>query len=254
MDRRNWIAVLCCISSMMFYATMVFAEVRQSVENKINLTTPSSETEPPIKKQVSPVSQTEKAANLSTPVTVVGRVVWVKGNFKAIAKDHKTRDLKRASEIYLYDTLETGKGSEAQIVFTDNTLMAFRPDTTFRIEEYQFDPKKVTEKTGKYVTSLVKGGLRTVTGWIGKANPANYEVKTPVGIIGIRGTEFSVYFGEDKKLLVQLAKGELAVSNQAGTTQLSMKMKDLYAEVAAVTQKALVLSKQPPIFKSDPAI
>lgn len=39
---------------------------------------------------------------------------------------------------------------------------------------------------------LLKGGFRAVSGLIGKANPAEYRVSTPVATIGIRGTDYLV--------------------------------------------------------------
>lgn len=40
---------------------------------------------------------------------------------------------------------------------------------------------------------LVKGGFRTITGLIGKANQEDYRVTTPTATIGIRGTEWIVW-------------------------------------------------------------
>jgi len=39
---------------------------------------------------------------------------------------------------------------------------------------------------------LLRGGLRTVTGAIGRNDPENVEVRTPVATLGIRGTDFEV--------------------------------------------------------------
>jgi len=40
--------------------------------------------------------------------------------------------------------------------------------------------------------SLVEGGLRVITGAMAKSHPDNYKVKTPVALMGVRGTEFAV--------------------------------------------------------------
>ena len=44
------------------------------------------------------------------------------------------------------------------------------------------------------MTSLLKGGFRTITGAIGKDSEESYEVRTAVGVLGIRGTSFAVLF------------------------------------------------------------
>ena len=63
--------------------------------------------------------------------TPVGRVVWVKGNLTALMENKEKRLLQKSSVIYLHDTLMTDNASQAQIVFTDNTLLTFRESTTF---------------------------------------------------------------------------------------------------------------------------
>ena len=45
--------------------------------------------------------------------------------------------------------------------------------------------------------SLVEGGLRVITGAMAKNNPENYKVKTPVALMGVRGTEFSIFLCGD---------------------------------------------------------
>ncbi|MFP5305877.1 MAG: hypothetical protein ACLGI7_08645, partial [Gammaproteobacteria bacterium] len=44
------------------------------------------------------------------------------------------------------------------------------------------------------VFRLLKGGFRAVSGLIGKADPEEYRVSTPVATIGIRGTDYWVIF------------------------------------------------------------
>ena len=46
--------------------------------------------------------------------------------------------------------------------------------------------------------SLVSGGLRVITGAMAKTNPENYKVRTPVALMGVRGTEFAIMLcGDD---------------------------------------------------------
>src|SRR3990167_5419134 len=202
----------------------------------------------------SSVAAATPASTPSAQPQVVGHVVWVKGSFKAEVPGQSSRTLQRQSVIYLHDTLTTSASSQAQIVFTDNSLMVFRPQTVFRIDNYHFDTKNPTAKNGKYGMKLVKGGLRTVTGWIGKSQPDNYKINTPVATIGVRGTEFSVFFGEDKKLSVQLKVGSLKIGNAAGTTVLDLRTNKVFAEVASVAQRPIVVQQQPAVFKNEPTL
>ena len=99
-----------------------------------------------------------------------------------------TRILSLKSEVQRGDTLITQRDSFAQVQFTDGSTATLRPNTTLRIDDYQFD-QKVPGKDG-IVMNLVKGGLRTVTGLIGKrGNQDAYKIQTSTATIGIRGSE-----------------------------------------------------------------
>ncbi|MDX1434446.1 MAG: FecR domain-containing protein, partial [Gammaproteobacteria bacterium] len=60
--------------------------------------------------------------------------------------------------------------------------------------------------------SLLKGGLRTITGAIGKLNRKAYQIRTPVATIGIRGTEYLAALGDS--LTVHVGAGEIEVCSQ----------------------------------------
>ena len=126
------------------------------------------------------------------PPVPVGRVVWIKGNLKAIMENKEERTLQNKSIIYLHDTLVTDASSKAQVGFTDQTMMTFRENTTFKIDKYQYNPGSKSSGA-KSAMSLVEGGFRTITGAISKNAPNNYEVNTPVATIGVRGTEYQTY-------------------------------------------------------------
>lgn len=197
-----------------------------------------------------PSAQPTTATVAATDKEVVGHVVWAKGHFKAVSTAKTERSLSRSSLLYLHDTLITDKNSQAQIVFTDNSLMLFRPNTTFHITNYHFDAKNPADTDNNYQMKLVSGGLRTVTGWVGKTTPDHYAVDTPVATIGVRGTDFSIYFGANKKLAVEIKAGSIAIHNAAGVTELNMKTHKVFAVVTSLTSSPVILSKQPAILKS----
>ena len=69
-----------------------------------------------------------------------------------------------------------------------------RPDSTLIIEQYLYAGGEDDEAT----LNLVSGGLRVITGAMAKSNPENYKVKTPVALMGVRGTEFSIMLCGDE--------------------------------------------------------
>ncbi|MDA1064651.1 MAG: FecR family protein [Proteobacteria bacterium] len=95
------------------------------------------------------------------------------------------------------DAVITGAASRAQLAMSDGARIAIRPDSRIVIDEYVYaaatsGTAAVSSSDDSSVISLVKGGFRSITGAIGKENPQNYEVRTAVGVLGIRGTIFAV--------------------------------------------------------------
>lgn len=175
---------------------------------------------------------------------VVAKVVWVKGMFNAISPDQKTRALKKADPIYLNDTLTTDGQTKAQIVFTDNALMTFRPGTEFYVKEYKMAPDG---KDSSYIMNLLKGGFRTITGLIAKANPDGYKVITPVATIGVRGTDYSVYLKDGELLIARHAGKPCVTSDNQAKSTLCLDAKTKYAK-AAEGEAPVPLNQRPDEF------
>lgn len=117
----------------------------------------------------------------------VGSVMQLTGTLSA-QRGTETRILSMNSEVQRGDTLSTQRASYAQIRFTDGSIATLRPNTTMRVEEYQFNQS--APQADGLVMRLLKGGLRTVTGLIGKrGNQDAYKIETAVATIGIRGSE-----------------------------------------------------------------
>lgn len=83
--------------------------------------------------------------------------------------------------------LRTEAGATLGITFKDNTVMSFGPRTQFAVDTYSYAPAE--GKLG-LAGSLTRGTLNYVSGIIAKLRPDAVSVKTPTGVIGVRGTEF----------------------------------------------------------------
>ncbi len=60
--------------------------------------------------------------------------------------------------------------------------MTVRPQSQLRLDTYRYDPEGEPAKNSS-VLSLLKGALRSVTGYIGRANREGYRVTTPTATI-----------------------------------------------------------------------
>ena len=109
--------------------------------------------------------------------------------------------LAKGDSVLVNDTVVTGEAARAQLLMLDGAKIAIRPNSRLRIEEFIYSGPDVAEGQAvistndeRSVTSLLKGGFRTITGAIGKENEASYEVRTAVGVLGIRGTDYTAVY------------------------------------------------------------
>ena len=122
-----------------------------------------------------------------------GMVVASRGEVIAMANGG-SRELKQGDFIYQNDEIMTSNRSFAVLQFVDGAKVTVRPDSTLIIEQYLYAGNDNDEAT----LNLVSGGLRVITGAMAKTNPENYKVRTPVALMGVRGTEFSIMLCGDE--------------------------------------------------------
>jgi hypothetical protein len=162
---------------------------------------------------------------------VAGTVMQLSGPLMAKKADGKVKILAIKSEVEQGDTLLTEKETYALIKLIDNSEITLKPNTSFVIEQFSYTAE---QPDGDHaIFSLIKGGLRSVTGLLGKRNKERFEMKTPAATIGIRGTTFvatyvapstlplpaasqSAVQGLAPGLYVHVLDGLIQVSNPAG--------------------------------------
>jgi hypothetical protein len=165
-------------------------------------------------------------APTATPNTA-GTVVLADGEAKVSSAGKPAHPLKAGDTVSEGDKLSTTTG-EIHVKMQDAGFIVVRPNTQIEIAAYKADGGD----DDKGVINLITGGLRSITGWIGKFNRKEYVVKTATATIGIRGTDHEtryipegstdgepgtydrVYAGET---VIQTPEGQTTVSpNQAG--------------------------------------
>jgi hypothetical protein len=91
------------------------------------------------------------------------------------------------SAVLLGSGLRTGAGASMGVTFKDGTVMSFGADTELTVDEYLYAP---AQSQLKLSTRLIRGTLNYISGVIAKLKPDAVSIKTPTGIIGVRGTQF----------------------------------------------------------------
>ncbi len=172
----------------------------------------------------------------------IGRVMMAQGRIELIHADG-TRNIARGGTYFLSgDTFKTSDSSRAQLRFEDGTLISLRPKSEFQVNEYRYDPKN--KQNNRSVFSLIKGGFSTVSGWLGKLQPEAYEVRTPVAIVGIRGTHYELVMEDG--LSAAVWQGGISLKNQAGDLKLGYGASFNFAHIPAANKPPVGLMKPPP--------
>jgi hypothetical protein len=129
------------------------------------------------------------AAALALPARAepAGKVLTADGDVLALRGSQILR-LSSGAAVESGDQIHTGADSKVLIVFTDSGLVWIRANSDFIIDEYSY------AQNGRESAffSLLKGGMRSVTGLIGRRTRSNFRLRVSVATIGIRGTDFSV--------------------------------------------------------------
>ena len=144
----------------------------------------------------------------------MARAVFVRRGLEATSIDGNKRALKAGSAIFQGDTLTTNTNAYAILIFKDKSRISLQSNTVFRVDEMSFDKDKSADSTALF--SLLRGGLRTITGLIGKLNPRKYQMRTRLATIGIRGTGYDLMCTGDciadsashQKAAVKLPQGD----------------------------------------------
>lgn len=128
------------------------------------------------------------AATLAYAADVAGTVTHLSGPLLARKADGTVKVLAQKSTVEQGDTLVSEKNTYARIKFIDNSEITLRPNSQLKIDSFSFDEAKPENDSATF--DLIKGGLRAITGILGKRNNERVSVKTPTATIGIRGTTY----------------------------------------------------------------
>ena len=159
------------------------------------------------------------------------------------------------------DTLVTEKRTYARIKFTDGSEVTLKPGSQFKVEKYSFDQGKPAGDSASL--NLIKGGLRTITGQVGKrGNQDSYQMKTPTATIGIRGTIYDAQFCQGEScgavkpgLYLAVSNGSVVITNSAGIQTTLQVKAGQYVYVQSPVTPPVVLPSKPNIpFNPPPSV
>ncbi len=121
-----------------------------------------------------------------------GKFQFVTGDVQVLNASGQQRVAKMGEPVTQGETLISGKPALAQIKMDDGGVLVLWPNSRLKITVYQYNGKLDGTERAEY--ALTQGGVRSITGEIGKVNRANYKMQTPIAYIGVRGTDHETVF------------------------------------------------------------
>lgn len=120
----------------------------------------------------------------------VARVVRIVGTAQAIATAGQPRPLGNGSALFNGDSVRTDKASHVLLAFRDQSKVTVIADSEFKLEDVRFGP---SPETGNFAVRILRGGVRALTGLLGKSNPKAVNFGVTTAVIGLRGSGWDAY-------------------------------------------------------------
>ncbi len=140
---------------------------------------------------------------------VQGRIVAAKvsGTVTALNRaDNTSKALAVGDEIKQNYVIQAGAGSSAVLVFSNGTSVAIAEDTMLAIDEFLQEPfsgenvvaeSKVEPSTSTTKLNVLRGELVANVKKLNRDKGSKFEVLTPIGAAGVRGTVFRIVVRAD---------------------------------------------------------
>ncbi len=122
------------------------------------------------------------------PPVVVGSLKIVHGG----ASIHRGTDVIPAVEgahLLAHDSLQTSSDGSLGLILQDGTRVSLGPNTTLDIDRFTYEP---SDGHFALLLRLARGVMVYLSGKIAQFSSGSVQVETPVGIVGLRGTELAI--------------------------------------------------------------
>jgi len=201
-------------------------------------------------------------ASVQTLLPASARVVQMQGALSALSENGERRLVQAGGPAYRGEVLETAPGSQAVLVFRDETRVTVQGGTRFKIEDFVYDSK--TPEEGRVSLGLLKGGIRALTGLIAKARPGSVRFYTPTATVGIRGTGIDMSCegscageapgGPTDGFFILTWQGEVGVSSAAAPTEILIVPIGSAARLGAGELRPILMREIPEFINNNPAV
>lgn len=118
------------------------------------------------------------------------------------------------SPVYRDERLNTSPSGLGEFRFADGTKFAVGSNSSVVVDRFIYDSSRTFNKL---TLNAARGSFRWISG---KSRSEAYEIETPAGTIGIRGTKLDIYVGPDGLTSVVLLSGRAQFCGVNGCQEL----------------------------------
>lgn len=177
--------------------------------------------------------------------TQAGQIVAAKveGQVMKLAADGSTTPVKNGDKLTETDTVTTAKESGVVLVFMNGSSVKLGAESRLSIDEFKMDPLgedlevaklKAEPSVSKTSLNLSYGEMVGDVKKLNTARGSSYNIKTPVGAAGIRGTIYRIVFKPDANgkafFQVQTAEGSVVFNSNSGNAAANAATQEVPVE------------------------
>ncbi len=108
--------------------------------------------------------------------------------------------LAQGNAVYRNSVIVTKETGHVEVKFEDGTVLSQGVNGRLAIDKYVFDQHGANPSS--LLFNMGQGAFRVISGKIAEQNPENFNVKTPLATIGIRGTDFTIEAGPHGEMIL----------------------------------------------------
>jgi len=174
----------------------------------------------------------------------IGTAVEIRNTVTAAQGSEAKRRLIRQDHIREQEVLESAINSRGEFILADDTKLVLGPTARLVLNEFVYDPNQ--HAGNKVAINFVKGAFRFISSGTTRQN---YEIRTPLATLGIRGTKIDGYVADDGSLalLLNQSSDETTEVEVCSTVTMARNCQRLRSQchVINVTAAGVVMPERP---------
>lgn len=142
------------------------------------------------------------AVAAESPAPTIGVVFQTEFNGALGRLNQSERQLFYTKPVYTNEIVHTGQKSSTALQFLDKTRLQVGSNSDVVLDRYVYDPGS---GVGSVAVNFSSGIFRFVTGQM--KNKDGYDLRTPSGVMAIRGTKLIIYVDEKGNTITYVEEG-----------------------------------------------